>query len=77
MPTCCSHGNCINIFLTTHSHLHSLHPIISPFFFILKGKPNYAPGKKSINGCLNQWHLKSRWYSSFYGKAVSTSALAM
>lgn len=76
MPTCCSHGNCINIFLTTHSHLHSLHPIICPFFSFSRESP-IIPEEKSINGCLNQWHLKSRWHGSFYGKAVSTNALAM
>lgn len=75
MPTCCFHGNCINI-LTTHSHLHSLHPIIS-FFSISRESPIIPYEKKSINRFLNQWHLKSRWHSSFYGKAVSTNALAV
>lgn len=42
MPTCNCHGNCINIFLITHCHLHFLHQIV---FSTLRVKPNLFPRK--------------------------------
>lgn len=62
-----SHNTQSSSFFTSHYF---------PFFSFLRESP-IIPQEKSINGCLNQWHLKSRWHSSFSGKAISTNTLAM
>lgn len=54
MPTCCFHGNCINIFLQ-HKVIFILYIPLFPFFPHCQGKAQLFPRKKTINGFLNQW----------------------